>query len=102
MEGMGSGVRIALFGEGKWVKAFVAVESVGVFGALEPVDDQIGYRGGKDLVPDLEGVAGDDDIEQDADGVDPAEGKDDDEGGVHGLADDGGTDGAGPELAAVG
>ena len=34
----------------------MTIEGIGVFGPLEPMDDQVGQRGGDDLVADLEGI----------------------------------------------
>src|SRR3984957_11483326 len=100
-QAIGSGVEVALVGEGKRVEAFMPVVGVGVLGPLEPVDDEIGDGGGDDLVSNLESVAGGDDVEESSNGVDSAEGEDDDEERIYGLADDGGADGTGPELASV-
>ena len=46
--------------EGEGVEVGVGVVGVGVFGALEEVDDEVGERGGDDLVGDLEAIAGED------------------------------------------
>jgi hypothetical protein len=100
--GADSGVELVLVVKGERIEALMTVEGVGLFGTLEPVDDEVGEGGGEDLVAYLEGVAGDDDVEQGADGIDSAEGENDDEDGIDGLAYDGGADGAGPELATVG
>ena len=91
-----------LSGEGKGIEALVAVEGVGSARAFEPVDDQVGQGRGQDLVADLESISGGDGIEQSARWDGSGEGEGDDEGGVNGLADDGGPDGASPEHAAVG
>jgi hypothetical protein len=48
-----SGVQIALFCEGKRIKALVAVEGVGLLSALEPVDDQVSQRCSYHLLGDL-------------------------------------------------
>ena len=97
-----SGVEAALASEGKRVEIFMPIEGVGMLGPLEPVDHQIGDGSGDDLVTNLEGVAGCDDVKKSANRIDSTEGKEDDENRVYGLADDSGTDGAGPELASVG
>ena len=87
--------------EGEWVEVGVGVIGVGVFGALEEVDDEIGERRGEDLVGDLEAVAGDDEPHECGCGIVAGEGKDDDDGRVDGLADDGGAYGASPKPAAA-
>src|ERR1700761_6609837 len=80
----------------------MTVERIGVLSAFQPVYDKIRDRGGDYFVTDLQGVAGKDDVDQGTGRIDSAEGQRDNEKRVDSLADDGGTDGAGPELAAVG
>src|ERR1700742_4878195 len=88
--------------EGEGVEVGVGVVGVGVLGALEEVDDEIGERCGEDLVGDLEAVAGEDDLRERCGGIVAGEGEDDDDDGIDSLADDGGAYGAGPEPAAAG
>src|SRR6185437_12983102 len=87
--------------EGERVEVGVGVVGIGVLGALEEVYDEIGERRGENLVGDLEAVAGEDELRKCAGGVIAGKGEDDDDGGVYGLAGDGGADGAGPEPAAT-
>jgi len=80
----------------------VTIKRVGVLSAFQPVYDKIRDRSGDYLVTDLQGVAGEDDVDQGAGRINSAEGQCDNENRVDRLADDGGTDGAGPEPASVG
>jgi len=80
----------------------VAIKCVGMLGAFEPVYYKIRDWRGDYLIADLQGIAGKDDVDEDPDWIDSPEGKSDDQNGVDRLADDGGTDGASPELASVG
>ncbi len=80
----------------------MTIEGVGLFGPLEPVDDQVRQGCGDYLVANLEEIAGGHDVQQGAGGIDASEGQGDDKNRVHGLADDSGADRARPELAAIG
>ena len=90
-----------VFNQTKGIEVGVGIEGVGVLGAFEEVDDEIGEGSGNDLVDDFEEIACDDDFGECRDGIGSEEGEGDDERGVDGLADDGGADGAGPEPAAA-
>ena len=80
----------------------MTIKRVGALSAFQPVYDKIRDRSGDYLVTDLQGVAGEDDVDEGAGRIYSAECQCDDENCVDRLADDGGTDGAGPEHAAIG
>src|SRR5215467_9175826 len=86
-----SGVQIALSAERKRVEVLMAIEGIGVFGPLEPIDDQVGQWRCDHLITDFKAVAGRHRVQENSGGIDAAEGEGDDKNGVYGLADDSGS-----------
>jgi len=78
------------------------IEWIEAFGALQAVHDSVGEGRGEHFVQHFAEIAGDDQVGDQAGIEATAESNDHQDESVHRLADDGGADGAGPEMPAAG
>src|SRR5277367_4330946 len=100
--GMLSDIDNILVGERKRVEVLVAVEGIGLLGALQPVDYQVSDGRGDDFVSDLEAVAGEDGVDQDMNRVPSGKSKGNNEDCIYCLANQGRPYGAGPKFTTLG
>ena len=67
----------------------MAVEGIGVLGALQPVDYQVSDGRGDDFISNLEEVAGEDGVDQDMNRIPAGKSKRNNEGRIYSLANQG-------------
>src|SRR6266852_4312273 len=84
------------------IEVGAAIESIDAFVAFQKVNDRVGQGRGEDLIHDLEKIAPKDELSDEGPGERPAEGQHHEHGGIHGLADDGRSHRAHPEMLSAG